>query len=37
VLLLRSGTYNKATAGAWILNQNRVLCSRNGTVRLTRQ
>jgi len=37
VLLLRSGTYNKATAGAWILNQNRVLTSRNGTVRLTRQ
>jgi len=37
VLLISAGTYNKATAGAWILNSNRVLCSRKGIVRLTRQ
>jgi hypothetical protein len=37
VLLIRAGTYNKATAGAWVINANRVLCSRKGTVRLTRQ
>ena len=37
VLLIRSGTYNKATAGSWVINANRVLCSRKGTVRLTRQ
>jgi len=37
VLLIRAGTYNKATAGAWVITDNRVLCSRKGTVRLTRQ
>jgi hypothetical protein len=37
VLLVRSGTYNKATSGSWVINANRVLCSRKGTVRLTRQ
>lgn len=37
VLLMTAGTYNKSTAGSWIINANRVLCSRNGTVRLTRQ
>jgi hypothetical protein len=37
VLLIRSGTYNKASAGSWVISANRVLCSRKGTVRLTRQ
>jgi hypothetical protein len=37
VLLIRAGTYNKSSAGPWIINANRVLCSRQGTVRLTRQ
>jgi hypothetical protein len=36
VLLIRSGTYNKPTAGTWRITANRVLTSRNGTVRLTR-
>ena len=37
VLVIRAGTYNKATAGNWVSNANRVLSSRKGTVRLTRQ
>ena len=36
VLVIRSGTYNKAVAGSWRITANRVLTSRNGTVRLTR-
>lgn len=36
VLLLRAGTYNKSVAGAWRITANRVICSRNGTVRLTK-
>ncbi len=36
VLLIRAGTYNKSVAGNWVLNANRVLCSRNGLVRLTK-
>lgn len=37
VLLMRAGTYNKSTVGTWRITANRVLCSRKGTVRLTRQ
>lgn len=36
VLLMRAGTYTRTVAGSWILNSSRVLCSRNGTVRLTK-
>jgi hypothetical protein len=36
VLLLRAGTYNKVTAGAWRITANRVLVSRRGTARLTK-
>jgi len=36
VFLIRAGTYNKAVAGSWRITANRVLTSRNGTVRLTR-
>jgi hypothetical protein len=36
VLLIRAGTYNKAVAGSWRITANRVLTSRNGTVRITR-
>ncbi len=36
VLLIRSGTYNKASAGIWRITADRVLTSRNGTVRLTK-
>jgi hypothetical protein len=36
VLLMSAGTYNNNVAGVWRITQNRVLCSRNGTVRLTK-
>jgi len=36
VLLVRAGTYNKVASGAWRITANRVICSRNGTVRLTK-
>lgn len=36
VLVIRNGTYNKSVAGSWRITANRVLTSRNGTVRLTR-
>ena len=36
VLLIGSGTYSEPVAGSWRINQNRVLCSRGGTVRITK-
>jgi hypothetical protein len=36
VLLLRAGPYNTAVTGPWRITANRVLCSRGGTVRLTK-
>ncbi len=36
VLVIRAGTYSKSVAGSWRITANRVLTSRNGTVRLTR-
>jgi hypothetical protein len=36
VLLMRAGTYNTVVSGAWRITANRVLCSRGGTVRLTK-
>jgi hypothetical protein len=36
VLLIRAGTYNRALAGVWRITANRVLTSRNGTVRITK-
>jgi len=36
VLLIRAGTYNRALAGTWRITANRVLTSRNGTVRITK-
>ncbi len=36
VLAIRAGTYNRALAGTWRITANRVLTSRNGTVRITK-
>jgi hypothetical protein len=36
VLAIRSGTYNRALIGTWRITANRVLTSRNGTVRITK-
>jgi hypothetical protein len=36
VLLMSAGTYNNNVAGTWRITENRVLCSRNGLVRLTK-
>ena len=36
VLAIRAGTYNRALAGVWRITANRVLTSRNGTVRITK-
>jgi hypothetical protein len=36
VLAIRAGTYNRSLAGVWRITANRVLTSRNGTVRITK-